>query len=259
MKSTSRLVAISALVVAAAFLPSPARAQETMNAKELAASMNAALNDGSSFIRLRMEIRGGARTTLQLQLKSRRTGAGSDILYQVLYPKNRKGESVLLQKHGGKATGKVFIPGTGVQNIGSMKDLMFGSDLSYEDVIENFFAWDQQAIVGAEEVDHTQCQILESKGGAGSYSKVRSWIDTKRMVPLRVEKYAGSNVVRRIETTRVAKNDKDRPVAASLKIQRGAQGSETEIEGSDIRQDVNYTDQDFSPEGMQSLAPPSSK
>ena len=257
MKPISLFLAATTLIVAAAFL-SPATAQESMNAKDLASRMNAAVNDGSSFIRLRMEIRGGARSTLQLQLKSRRTGAGSDILYQVLYPKTRKGESVLLQKHGGKPTGKVFVPGTGVQNIGSMKDLMFGSDLSYEDVIENFFAWPEQAVVGAEEVNNTQCQILESKGGGGSYSRVRSWIDTKRMVPLRVEKYAGNNVVRRIDTTRVAKNDKDRPVPASLVVHRGAAG-ETEIEGSDIRQDVGYTDKDFSPEGMQSLTPPSSK
>ena len=86
-----------------------------------------------------------------------------------------------------------------------MKEAFFGSDLSYEDLVENFFAWDNQAIVGTETVDRVPCQILESKPGKGdrsSYAKVRSWIDVKRLVPLRVEKYlASGQLARRIDTT----------------------------------------------------------
>src|SRR3954462_9937238 len=105
------------------------RAEESLSAKELAARLSAGITDGTSFVRLRMEISGeGKKSGLQLQLKQRRTKAGSDILYQVLYPKDRKGESVLLQKHGGSATGKVFVPPSTVQNITSMKDALLGSD-----------------------------------------------------------------------------------------------------------------------------------
>jgi hypothetical protein len=232
----------------------PARAEEGMTAKDLAAKLSSNINGGSALIRLRMVVNG---TTLQLQLKERRTRAGSDILYQVLFPKARKGEAVLLQKKGGRATGKVFTPGAGVKAIGSMKDPMFGSDLSYEDVVENFFSWDQQSLAGTEEVDHKPCQILESKSdGGSSYSRVRSWIDLRRMVPLRVEKYSGSTLVRRIDTDRVAEDDLNRSVVASLTVKRPAQGTSTEIEGSDIRHDVTYTDNDFSDEGMQTLGPP---
>jgi hypothetical protein len=231
-----------------------AHAEESMTAKDLAARLSANITGGSSLIRLRMVVSG---STLQLQLKERRTKSGTDILYQVLFPKARKGEAVLLQKHGGRATGKVFTPGGGVKAIGSMKDPMFGSDLSYEDVVENFFSWDQQSLAGTEEVDHKPCQILESKSdGGSSYSRVRSWIDLRKMVPLRVEKYSGSTLVRRIDTERVAEDDLNRSVVASLTVKRPAQGSSTEIEGSDIRHDVTYTDNDFSDEGMQALGPP---
>jgi hypothetical protein len=73
-----------------------------------------------------------------------------------------------------------------------MKDAVFGGDLSYADLIENFFAWEQQSIAGTEIVDRVSCQILESRPGKGDrsiYGRVLSWIDPKRLVPLRVEKY----------------------------------------------------------------------
>ena len=40
-----------------------------------------------------------------------------------------------------------------------MKEALFGSDLSYEDVIENFFAWNRQAIVGNETINRVDCTI----------------------------------------------------------------------------------------------------
>ena len=54
-----------------------------------------------------MEVRqpaGGTKTVLQLQLKARRTKAATDIVYQVLWPKERKGESVSPPKGGGPRT-----------------------------------------------------------------------------------------------------------------------------------------------------------
>jgi outer membrane lipoprotein-sorting protein len=88
-----------------------------------------------------------------------------------------------------------------------MKEPWFDSDLSYEDLIDNFFSWENQAIIGAEEVDGVSCQILESKpvkGDRTSYSSVRTWIDTRRTVPLRIEKYAApGRLARRIEAFNV--------------------------------------------------------
>jgi hypothetical protein len=79
---------------------------------------------------------------------------------------------------------------------------------------------------------------------------VKSWIDTRRMVPMRVEKYSGSGqLVRRIDTTRVATDDKRRHIPANLSV-RGPRGSVTEIDGSKIKHDVTFDDREFTPEGL---------
>src|SRR4051794_23124086 len=173
-------------------------------ASELAAKLRAK-QSGSAFVRIRMET-GGA--TLQVQIKSRVSDAAADIVYQILFPKERMGESVLLHRAGHKFSGTLFRPPGTIQQVGpgEMNQPLFGSELSYEDIIDSPFGWSQQAIVGTENVDRFACQVLESKPGKdhnSSYASVKTWIDSKRMVPLRIEKYdASGKVLRRINITR---------------------------------------------------------
>ena len=238
----------------------------TLSAQDMAARLSAIRQDGASYVRLRLEVKqplGTTKIVLQLQIKERRTKTATDVVYQVLWPKERKGEAVLLRKAAGRpAAGSLFVPPDTVRPIDTsqMKQPLFGSDLSYEDVIENFFAWDHQAIVGTEVVDRVSCQILESKPGKGersSYASVRSWVDTRRLVPLRVEKYlASGQLARRIDTTRVAPDDNHRPIPANLTVRAQRQDSVTELDGSRIRHDVTYADREFTPEGLKELTPP---
>lgn len=240
-----------------------ASAEETaMSASQLAARLSALQQDGTSHVRLKMEIQAAAKESLQLQIKQRRTSAGTDIVYQILWPKERAGESVLLRKSPGEAaSGSLFVPPNTLRDISTaqMKDPLFGSDLCYADVIDNFFAWDQHAIVGSENVDRTTCQILESRPGRGErspYAVVRSWIDVRRLVPLRIEKYSSAGkLMRRIETTRVVSDD-GRHLPANLTVTSPARGSTTEIDGSRLRRGVVYSDRDFSPEGLKELTTP---
>jgi hypothetical protein len=251
-------------LLGAALFVSSAIAQDAVPAaKDLAAQLNHHIQDGSSLVRLKMEVRQPAasgKMVLQLQVKSQRSKGSTDLVYHILWPKERKGEGFLLRKSGDRApTGSVFtLPDSLVALTAStMKDGIFGSDLSYGDLVENFFAWGNQAIVGTETVDRVPCQILESKPGGSDrsgYSKVRSWIDTKRMVPLRVEKFSDSGkLLKRIDTTKVAKDDTGRSVAASFSIQRPGQDSITEIEGSNIKHDVTFKPADFTTEGLRTL------
>ena len=249
-------------LIVTAFL-SNAGAQDAPSAQNLAARLAANMMDGASVVRLKMEIQrpaGGAKTVLQLQVKARRTKAATEVIYSVLWPKDRKGESFLLRRPADRAPGgNTFSPPDVLRPIASsqMKDAVFGSDLSYDDLVDNFFAWEHQAIVGTEIVDRVPCQILESKpdkGDHSTYARVRSWIDVKRMVPLRVEKYGASGLVRRIDTTRVVKDDKNVSIPASLAVQRPGQDSVTEIEGTNIRHDVNYSDGDFTPDALRAKA-----
>ncbi len=245
---------------------SPARAaDEAPSAANLAAQL-AAKEEGIALVRLRLDSKGadgGAGLSLQIQIKERRAKNSAEVVYQILWPKERKGESVLLRKAPGRAaTGTLFTPPDKTRPItaNQMNDGLFGSDLTYEDVIENFFAWESQTIAGSEAVNGVNCTILESKPGKGdhsSYTSVRSWIDPKRIVPLRVEKYsAPGRVARRIDTTRVASDDNGKPIPANLAVRGGKDGSVTELDGSKIKHDVNFTDRDFSPEGLGDLTPP---
>ena len=258
----TRWISFATAVISLA-LDCPGHAAEnasSISAGDLASQLSALRQNGASYVRVRMEINGAKKETLQLQIKERWTKNASDVVYQVLYPKERKGESLLLRKTGNRpASGSVFVPPNTVRPIDDLKESLLGSDLSYEDVVENFFAWERQAFVGTETVDGVSCQILESKPGKGEksiYGSVRSWIDLRRLVPLRVEKYSGSGqLVRRIDTTRVVA-DAGHHIPANLTVRGNRQGSSTEIDGSRIRHDVAYTDRDFTTEGLKEVATP---
>ena len=169
----------------------------------------------------------------------------------------------MLHRSGRKFSGTLFTLPNNLKSIGSaeMKQSLFGSDLSYEDIIDSPFAWSQQTIVGTEDMDGTPCQILESKPGKGhtsSYSSVKSWVDSRRLVPLRIEKYDSSGkVVRRINTTRVLLQGGD-SLPVDLKVY-GPRGSVTLVTGSRLKRGVNYADTEFTAEGLKQLnAPPGS-
>lgn len=225
-----------------------------LTAKDCAAKLSAGQTDGSSLVRLKMEVKGAAKTTLQLQIKQRRTANSAEIVYQVLWPKERAGEAVLLRQIGSQAaTGSIFTLPDQVQSLSAvqMQEGLFGSDLSYADAVENFFAWDQQSFLGTEVINRVSCQILESKPGKGQRSNhhhVRTWVDTRRFVPLRIEKYnAAGQVTQRIESGRIVTDDIGRQVPASLTVSGRRAGSSTEIEGSKLKHEVSFTEAEFTP------------
>jgi hypothetical protein len=246
-------------VISVALFAVPMFARATDSAFDLAAALRAK-EDGSKFVRVRMKIGSGENQIFQLQIKSRVSNASSDIVYQVLFPKEHKGEAVLLHRSGEKFNGTSFAPPNSVRPIasGQMSQPLFGSELSYEDIIDNPFRWPGQAIVGTEAVDNFQCQILESKPAKGhnsSYSSVKTWVDSRRLVPLRIEKYDSSGkVLRRINITRVLLDGND-SLPADLKVY-GPSGTVTEITGSRIKREVTYPDTEFTPEGLKQLTAP---
>jgi len=170
-----------------------------MSPKELASAV-AAKQEGTAYVRLRLQVKpsgNSADETLQLQIKERRTKTATDLVYQVLWPQPRKGESVLLhQEAGHSASGSLFTPPDKAQALtaSQLRQPFFGSDLSYLDVIEDPLSWENQTITGTEAVNGVNCTVLESKPNKGEseYAKVRSWIDPNRLVQMRIEKYSPS-------------------------------------------------------------------
>jgi outer membrane lipoprotein-sorting protein len=233
-------------------------------ASDIASQLSAQRENGSSDVRLRMEVQqpaGTKKATFQIQIKERRTPAEADVAYVVLWPKERKGEALLVRQKAGAAPEAWHLPAGGKppEEI-AMSETVFGSDLAVADTIENFFSWKDQTLVGTEVVDRVNCQILESKPGSGDssiYGRVRSWVDTRRMVPLRVEKYLPSGkLARRVETTRVVPQGSHGNLPANLTVKASGKDSLTELDGSRIRRDVTFSDREFTTEGLREAASP---
>ncbi len=257
--SLKLLFASGVAVVALGLTPirgaEPAPAQ--MSAADLAHRMDTA-RQGSALIRTKLEIRSldGTKRVLQLQIKERRTKTVTDLVYKVLWPNERKGEAVILHQAGSTLTGSIIVPQQPVRpiNASQMDDGLFDSDLSYRDAVENFFAWKKQVVAGSEAINGVTCQILESKPDASAdstYAKVRTWIDPRRFVPIRIEKYSSSGeLVRRIDITRFARDEKDNQIPSNLTVHGPRKNSVTEFTGARLEQNVNFTDADFTPAGI---------
>jgi hypothetical protein len=260
-----RVPAILGLTLLASFARGADTAPPAISAKDLAARLSA-LQDGVSYVRLRLEVKqpdGTTKVALQLQIKQRRTKTATDLVYQVLWPKERKGEAVLLHKVDGHApTGSLFTPPDQLRSLDTsqMNDALFGSNLSYQDIIEDFFDWENQSIAGNEVLNGVNCVILESRPGRGessTYASVRTWIDPRRFVALRVEKYlAAGQPARRIETTRVVTDDLGRSIPGNLLVRGPREDSVTDLDGSRIKHDVAYADREFTPEGLREVSTP---
>ena len=252
-----------AFVVAAAALRVTAFSVEestpsTVSAEELARRLDTN-TQGSALIRTQLEVRffDGGRRVMQLQIKQRRTKTASDLAYRVLWPNDHRDELVILHQDSGSAPhGSIIIPHQPVRTIGAsqMDEGLFDSDLSYQDAIENIYGWKEQAIVGSEAIDGVNCQILESKPGNSSvsiYAKARSWIDPRRLVPLRIEKYShAGELIRRIEITRIARDEKHNPIPAGLTVHGLRKNTVTVFNGARIDQGVTFTDDDFKPASL---------
>jgi len=248
-------VTIAALCLGSLLAAEPAApTPPAMSAEELAQKINAA-SEGSALIRTQLEVRltEGNRRVMQLQIKSRRTKTTTDLAYRILWPNDRRDEVVILHQDAGSAArGSVIIPHQpiGALEAARMSEALFDSDLSYQDAVENVYAWKKQAIVGSAAIRGTNCQILESKPDAPSdstYARVRSWIDSARLVPLRLEKYSASGeLVRQIDITRLTKNE-NRWIPATIVVHGPRKNTVTEFNGARIDQGANFSDADFTP------------
>lgn len=254
MKLYSVSAIVAGVIAVAGTVTAQTQSSQTMSGTELANRVDE-MRQGNALIRSRLEIQSadGNKRVLQLQIKERRAKNNTDVLYQVLWPNELKDQTVILHQGPGGAQGSIIVPQQPVRAIKSsqMGEGLFGSDLAYQDAVENFLSWKKQAIVGNQAVNSINCQILESQPDDAStsiYAKVRSWIDTQRFIPLRIEKYSPSGeVLRRIDITRVARDEKHHPIPAGLSVRGTRKKSVSQFEGVKIDQDVQFTDADFAP------------
>lgn len=77
-----------------------------------------------------------------------------------------------------------------------LRQSVMGSDLSYEDMMEDRKLTDMYtaSLIGEETIEGRECYVLqlEAKVDDVAYHSQKQWIDTERLVPLRQELYAKS-------------------------------------------------------------------
>jgi hypothetical protein len=70
-------------------------------------------------------------------------------------------------------------------------DRLVGTDFSYEDMVESYFFWKNQAVLAPEKYGARDCFVLKSVSGSQDrtyYDSVTSWIDRGILFPVRVVK-----------------------------------------------------------------------
>jgi hypothetical protein len=231
------------------------------SAAELIAAVKAAKPKGGLLVRVRMEQKKPDGKNLVLaQIKRRDTADGhTEQLFQVTFPKERKGEALLLRtKRGSGFTAQTFTPGHGFKKLGSAdkRQPIFGTDMTLEDALADFLDWTKHEIIGKEKVHSGECSIIESlPPRAGTTpSKVKSWVDDKRYIAWRVQIFdGGEQPARIVETEDVVRAASGYWFPRTFTISTPAKGTSTTIAGSSSSEQ-EFTDADFSEAAIQSLA-----
>lgn len=249
-------------------IPALAFAQDkNYSAAQLIAAVKAAKPAGGIYARLRMEHRdaNGTQTVLQAQLKRRPTAdGGSETLYQLLFPKERKGESLLLRVKDGSFSGSVFVPGQGARALkpGDRSSGIFGTALTIDDAIAEFLDWQPQ-MAGKEKEGSTPCTVIESrppKSSSSDITLVKSWIDENRLTAMKIQFFKKADApTRTVLTHKVLRGSSGYYSPASFTVTDHATGVSTKIEGVRSDKDITYTEADFSDAAMESITAPPGK
>ena len=232
---------------------------KTFTARELVAGVKAARPSGSLYARLRME-HGGKVLQVQLKRRSLPEG-GSESLYQLLFPAERKGEGLLLKARRNAFTGATFVPSKGVRPLksGDRDTAVFGTAVDIEDLLASFLDWPNPEIVGHEKEGNVPCTIVElraPKGSASSFTRARCWIDEKRYATMRVEFFgAGDKPLKTVITHKVIRGSSGFYSPVNFTVTDHGNGSSTKVEGVRSDSDVTYTDADFAEAALQTVAP----
>jgi len=212
MKSTAFL----ALAMGAFHLTQACGADLTV--EELIHKLLEARNSQAVLIRAKLTVTdtaSGLRNAVQILAKERRDGEVTHFLYQILWPPARKGETLCLEKSGaGGVTGFFFEPPDKVTPFAPrlFSRAYLDSDLSVEDLTEDFWEWPSQKITGEALLNGEACRIVDSSPPAGlqtSYSLIRTWVSPAKALPLRIEKFGrDGRLAKRFVVSKVSQHHK---------------------------------------------------
>ncbi|HVF70387.1 MAG TPA: outer membrane lipoprotein-sorting protein [Chthoniobacterales bacterium] len=194
------------------------------------------------------------RKTFQLRIKGRRDDSGIRLLYQILWPTAEKGAALYLERlEKGNLTGFSFTPPDKVQSIGAeqLSSAYLDSDLTIEDLIDDFWRWPDVKSGAEEGVNRENCRIVNLRPSTETksrYSLIRAWISEEKAVPMRIVKFdRKGEAVKEFSVEKVTQRDKLWfPVSTVIRKPGGTQ--QTWFEISRGERDVEVPLSDFSVE-----------
>lgn len=168
---------------------------------EILAKVDANMSANNRIMTSKMTIHGRRKSRT---IESKSYAEGSEKSYtEYLAPAREKGTKMLILDD----RLWIYSPDTDrtIQLAGHMlRQSVMGSDLSYEDMMEDRALLDMYdaKTIGEEELDGRRAWILEliAKVDDVSYVKRRTWIDQERFVPLKEELYAKSGQILKMTT-----------------------------------------------------------
>lgn len=191
----------------------------------------------------------GRRTSRTIESKSWSEGT-EKAFTEYLSPAREKGTKMLkLEKQLW-----IYSPSTDrtIQIAGHMlRQSVMGSDLSYEDMLEDSKLQDDYnaVVIGQEVINERNCHVLEltAKTDDVSYHKRKLWVDAEYFVPLKEELYAKSGkLLKKTELSDVVKIDSrwfPRKIVFKDMLK---EGEGTEFIVSEIEFDVDIPEHIFS-------------
>jgi hypothetical protein len=258
----SRMNVVVLAALTASLSLAPLRAADAV-AEELVGKMLATQRTSGVTLRIRLAVTrpsGERPAVMQLRVHSRHDGDVARWRYQVLWPAARRGQALCLEKAGtGAATGFLFEPPDKVTPL--TPELLAGryldSDLSIEDLTEDFWHWPGPVVSGTETVDREACTLLDFRPPAehdAAGSLVRVWLAPAKMIPMRIEKIGSEGrLVRRFIFQKAIQHDGIwTPTAMTVQVPGGA--TETTLGISRGKRDVEIPLEEFSIESVRRFA-----
>jgi hypothetical protein len=258
-----RFFGLFLLLLAPATARAAARDDIQPEAKELIARVLSVREDPAFKARARLTVQ-PAKSVLpsvvyQLSIKGRREKNGMTFLYQLSWPKERRGEAWVVRRTDGvPLEGFHFLPPRRVVPL-QARDLAagwLGSPLALGDLAEDFWRWPSQKITGSENVAGRSCRVLESRPAVGPAAArfVRTAVDTARSVPLRIQKLdAEGRVLLTLTAGKVRKVGERQWVATQIQITGEAAAPQSLLELTRGERNAKVDPAEFTPEGLQRL------
>jgi hypothetical protein len=175
----------------------PGEASE-MTVAELVSRIGALQRNENVVVRARLVVADSGpaqRSSVQFQMKGRRDGDVTWRLYQILWPTARLGQALCFSRtDAGVVSGFLFEPPDKVTPLtpALLAGPFLDSDLSLEDLTEDFWQWPAPTLDGTVAESGEFCAVVDLRPPAeraGSYGRVRAWISLAKNLQLRVEKF----------------------------------------------------------------------